>query len=728
MNAIHVLAEHSVFLLLVQFAVILALARFLGDLARRMGQPQVLGELLAGILLSPSVLGRWWPAAGHFLFPSDVLSMNLLELVSWLGMVYLLFITGLETDLKVLANLGRSATLVAASALIIPFASGVLLGRQLPPEFMGALQNRVVFVLFLGVALGVTAVPVLSKILMDLGMMKRDLGVVLLGAGIVEDIVGWILFSVIINLAHYGHVDAWVIARSVGSTILFLIGSLTVGSFLVQLLFRWVDDWSRMPFRRITLATCLALLFSALTQWIGIHAVFGAFISGILVGRSPRFRARDREIVEGFTLGIVAPVFFSFAGLQVNLRDLQHWHVLAWVLGVATAGKLIGAYIGGRLGKFSRLLSLAIGIGMNTRGAMELVLAIAGYSAGIISSAMFSIIVVVAVVTSVMTPPLLRLASHFIPLTEQEVERFEREQAEAAATFKTRDFKMLLCSNGGPNALAMLSFAAPLARATQSSLRWLMIRQPGRSTGQKFLKLLRRDPESRVLKIEADAIDQTAQSLGVTLDSKLATSETPSDVIIDEIRSNYQLILMGARLAGDPFAGAVLGPVVEESPLPVALMRAAPDFASRPFKRLLLPAKGDMLFPMCLQLAILYMSGVPDASLTVAYADWAPGRDRFQAAQKSQDLIAHMQTMIQEASQVHGVEGQALRIEQKTLEGAHPLDVLLTEARAGYDLLLLGATRHFTSERLFFGHTVEELTRRAPCSVLVLTPRQGGMI
>jgi Kef-type K+ transport system membrane component KefB len=728
MTSIHVLPEHNVFLLLVQFAVILALARLLGELARRMGQPQVLGELLAGIVLGPSILGHWWPMAAHFLFPSDVLSMNLLELVSWLGMVYLLFITGLETDLKVLAHLGRSAAFVATSALVIPFASGVLLGWHLPVEFMGALQNRLVFILFLGVALSVTAVPVLSKILMDLGMMKRDLGIVLLGAGIVEDIVGWILFSVIINLAHHGHVDAWVLVRSVGSTLLFLVGSLTVGSALVQLLFRWVDDWSRMPFRRVTLASCLMLLFAALTQWIGIHAVFGAFISGILVGRSPRFRAKDRENVEGLTLGVVAPLFFSFAGLQVSLRDLEHWHTLAWVLGVAVAGKLLGAYIGGRLGKFSRLLSLAMGIGMNTRGAMELVLAIAGYSTGIISSSMFSIIVVVAVVTSVMTPPLLRLVAHFIPLTEQEVERFEREQAEAAATFKLRDFKMLLCSNGGPNALAMLSFAAPLARASQSSLRWLMIRQPGRSTGQKFSKLLRRDPETRGLKVEADAIEQTAQTFGVTLSTKLATSETPSDVIIDEIRSNYQLILMGARLSGDPFAGAVLDPVVEESPLPVALMRAAPDFASKPFKRLLLPAKGDMLFPMCMQLALLYMRGFSEASLTVAYANWAPGRDRFQAAQKSQDLIAHMQTMIQEASQIHGVEGQTLRIEQKTLEGAHPLDLLLAEARAGYDLLLLGATRHLTSERLFFGHTVEELTRRAPCSVLVLTPPHGGVI
>jgi len=470
------------------------------------------------------------------------------------------------------------------------------------------------------------------------------------------------------------------------------------------------------------------LLFSALTQRIGIHAVFGAFISGVLVAQSPRFRERDRELIEGLTLGVVAPLFFSFAGLQVSLHDLRQWDIVAWVLGVAVAGKLAGGYIGARFGGFSRLLSLAIGIGMNTRGAMELVLAIAGFSTGLISSSMFSMIVLVAIATSIMTPPLLRAASHFIPLTEQEVERFELEEAEADAFFKPQDFKMLLSSNGGPNALAMLSFAAPLAQATKAATRWLIIRAPGKSTGQKLMKLLRRDTETRDLLVAADVVQKSAEELHFSYTTKLATSETPADVILDEMRSNHQLLLMGARPTGDPFSGSVLGAVVAESPAPVAIMHSAYGFTAQPFRHLLLPAKGDMLFPLCMQLALLYLRGVPDARLTVAYANWAPGRDWFQAAQKSKELIEHMQTMIQESSQKLAAEGGPPRIEQKTLEGDHPLELLLNEARAGYDLLLLGATRHLTTERLFFGHMVEELTRRAPCSVLVLTPRQGGTV
>jgi Kef-type K+ transport system membrane component KefB len=435
MDAVVSIPEHAILLLLVQFALILGMARLCGEFIQRVGQPAVLGEIVGGILLGPSVLGLYWPGAFTTIFPPEALSFQLLEMVSWLGLIFLLFLVGLETDVKALRGLGRTTALVTTADLSLTFTSGVVIGYVLPEHFLGFVGNRHVLALFLGVGISITAIPVLAKILLELGMLGRNFGLTALGVGISEDLFGWLCLPVVLDLAQRGRVDVLSVLQALGVTLLFALTAWGLGRRAVPRLFQAVDHRLKMPHRRVTTAVILALGCAAITQYIGIHAVFGAFVAGMLVAQAPRFVPADRNVFEGFSFGVFSPIFFSFAGLQVRLHEVQEWGLFGLILGVAVAGKLLGAFIGGRLGGMKRVECLAMGIGMNARGSMEVVLALLGLSAGIISQELFSIIVLMAMATSLMTPPLLRLIAPYIPLGPDEIERARTQAAEASRIF-----------------------------------------------------------------------------------------------------------------------------------------------------------------------------------------------------------------------------------------------------------------------------------------------------
>lgn len=731
--------ERAILLLLLQFAAVLLTARLFGELMGRLGQPTVLGELLAGILLGPSVLGLYCPAFSAALFPPEALSHHLLELVSWLGLILLLFVVGLETDVGALGGLGRPALSVGWWALALPMASGIALGWALPDTFMGPVGSRMVLALFLGVAMSITAIPVLAKILLELDMLRRNFGLAALGAGIAEDLLGWIGLSVVLELARDGRADAWAIGKALSVTSLFIALAFVLGRRAVPLFFELVDERLRSPHRRVTVAILFALLCSALTQRIGVHAVFGAFVAGLLVGRCPRFKAQDREVIEGAAFGVFAPVFFSFAGLQVRLHELREWGLFGVILGAAVAGKLLGAYVGGRLGGFRRLESLAMGIGMNARGSMELVLALLGLSAGIVSRELFSMIVLMAAITSLMTPPLLRLIAPHIPLAGDELERIRRQERESRAFFKKSDMKLLVPTAAGPNAAGILALVSPLVRAGRAALTLLMVRAPGRSLKEKVLQLLRKDSQSLDLRAAAERLAELARQHGIAAPPKLVTREARQEAVLEEALQGYHLLILGAHNAASPGGGDFLEKVVAHSPIPTALFRGAAPLPQG-FRRLLLPTKGDIDFPFVFEFAALLVEHQADASITVLHV--APGprrRPRWGAlsallsegdgrGEAEAEAKARIGQLVGAAVAEHAAVATAgPRVEHKTLEAEDPVETILREARSGgYDLLLLGAVRHLVRERLFFGHKVDELARRSPCSVLLVTPPRHG--
>lgn len=407
---------------LLQLVVILGVARGLGEWLRRLGQPPVVGELAAGILLGPTVLGRFAPEAQAWLFPAG-LQQNLLDTVTFLGLIFLLLLSGIETDTQVLRSLGRAAGWIAVLAFVAPFALGAWAGWTAPEEFIGPNSNRWLLLLFLGTALGITALPVIAKILLDLKAIKRNVGVTILGAAMAQDLVGWTLLFVIVKLAHLGGFAALPVLQ-VGATVgLFLWAAYRLGRPALRFVLSVVDERMKLEYANLTTVALFTFFYAAVTQAIGIHAVFGAFLAGVTVARSPGLRPQTRETVREFSLAVFTPIFFCSVGLQADLLSVTHWSFFGWLLLLAVTGKVAGALLGGALGGRPWMESLAIGVGMNARGAMELVLGVVGYTQGIISQELFSIIVLIAVTTSIMTPPLMRLCLERLPVTPEELAR-----------------------------------------------------------------------------------------------------------------------------------------------------------------------------------------------------------------------------------------------------------------------------------------------------------------
>src|ERR1700733_11002022 len=239
------LTEVQVLRFLIQLTLLFVIARALADVMKRLGQATVIGELLAGILLGPTVLGHFAPGLHAFIFPPDVLADHLLEAVAWLGVIMLLLYTGLETDLGILRGLGRTPFAVSAFGVIVPAATGFALGWYLPAEYLAAPNGRLIFSLFMAVAMSISAVPVIAKILIDLDLMRRDLGLLILGAGILDDTIGWLMLSIVAGLAAHGVLDLGTFARILVAVIAFVAFCYFIGANLIVRTMRWVDDRAR---------------------------------------------------------------------------------------------------------------------------------------------------------------------------------------------------------------------------------------------------------------------------------------------------------------------------------------------------------------------------------------------------------------------------------------------------------------------------------------------------
>ncbi|HSK80875.1 MAG TPA: cation:proton antiporter [Thermoanaerobaculia bacterium] len=400
--------RHPLSRLLLQVLVIVAAAKLLGSLFAKIRQPPVIGEMIAGILLGPSLLGLVAPGVQTFLFPAD--SLGALQLLSQVGVILFMFVVGIELDLQHLRQKADAAVLVSHASIVVPFFLGVsgalLVYRSLAPA--GIPFNA--FALFLGVALSITAFPVLARILEDRGMSKTSLGSTAIACAAVDDVTAWCLLAVVVALVR---------ADGLGGSLLTILLAVL---FIAVMLFA-VRPWagrvlgvggqgrSRGPG---LLAGILLFVFASalFTEVIGIHALFGAFLAGVAMPPEAGLRQFLRERLETFSSVFLLPLFFAFTGLRTEiglLDDWRSWLVCAGIIAVAIAGKLGGSMLAARWTGMGWRDSVALGVLMNTRGLVELIVLNLGYDLGILSPRIFAMMVVMALVTTFMTGPLLNL-------------------------------------------------------------------------------------------------------------------------------------------------------------------------------------------------------------------------------------------------------------------------------------------------------------------------------
>lgn len=415
--------RHPLGLLLFQILVIVASARLLGSLFAKIGQPPVIGEIIAGILLGPSLLGTLAPGFQGFLFPAA--SLGPLQLLSQVGVILFMFVVGTELDLEHLRQKAHSAVLVSHSSIVVPFflgtAGALFLYRELAPD--GIPFNA--FALFLGVAMSITAFPVLARILEDRRMTTSFLGATAIACAAVDDVTAWCMLAVVVAIVRADGLG--------GSAVTVLLTVLFIGAMLFV-----VRPWVARLFARRSrgtaesrgpglLAAILLFAFTAglFTEMIGIHALFGAFLAGVCMPPDSSLRQFLRERLETFGSVFLLPLFFAFTGLRTQvglLDDWRSWLMCAGIIALAIIGKLVGSMLAARFTGIGWADSFSLGVLMNTRGLVELIVLNLGYDLGILSPRIFAMLVLMALITTFMTGPLLHV-----------VELLRRRQDAAAA-------------------------------------------------------------------------------------------------------------------------------------------------------------------------------------------------------------------------------------------------------------------------------------------------------
>lgn len=400
--------HHPAGILLLQITTIIIVARILGWVFKKIGQPTVIGEILAGIILGPSLLGAYMPEVSAFLFPEK--SLGNLQVLSQIGLVLFMFVIGLELNLKVLRNKAHEAVVISHASIIIPFAAGVALSYFIytthAPDHIAFSS----FSLFLGISMSITAFPVLARIIQERGMQKTRLGSIAITCAAADDITAWCLLAVVIAIVKAGSFVSSI--YTIILAVAYVLLMIKVVRPTLAKLAKYYGSTDIMPTSAIAVFFLVLLISSFATEVIGIHALFGAFMAGTIMPENQKFRRMFIEKIEDIALVLLLPLFFVITGLRTEiglLNDWESWKVTGLIILVAVLGKFLGSAIAARFVGQSWKDSLTIGTLMNTRGLMELVVLNIGYDLGVLNAEMFAMMVIMALVTTFMTGPLLNL-------------------------------------------------------------------------------------------------------------------------------------------------------------------------------------------------------------------------------------------------------------------------------------------------------------------------------
>lgn len=413
--------HHSIGLLLLQIITIIVVARIFGWIFQKIGQPMVIGEILAGIVLGPSLLGLYFPDISTFLFPAE--SLGNLQILSQIGLILFMFVVGMELNLKVLRNKAHEAVVISHASIIVPFALGVGLAYFIYETHSPGHVEFISYALFVGISMSITAFPVLARIIQERGIHKTKLGAIVITCAAADDITAWCILAVVIAIVKAG---------SMVSSLYTIILAIAYVAFMVKMVRPFLKKiGERYQSEKSLSKSLIALLFLVLllssftTEVIGIHALFGAFMAGTIMPSNIRFRSMFIEKIEDVALVLLLPLFFVISGLKTEiglLNDPSLWGITALIIFVAVFGKFVGSALAARFVSQNWRDSLIIGTLMNTRGLMELVVLNIGYDLGVLNAEVFAMMIIMALVTTFMTGPSLNLINRIFKADKEVVD------------------------------------------------------------------------------------------------------------------------------------------------------------------------------------------------------------------------------------------------------------------------------------------------------------------
>ena len=678
--------DHTLAVFAAELILLLLAGRLLGEGLSRLGQPALFGQLLAGVLLGPSIFGAFFPELRQMLFPDSKTLKSMIDGIAQTGILLLLLLTGMETNLALIKRRRRTVVSSSLFGIAVPFACGVALAYALPGTVIPEHSTRLVTALFLGTALAISSVKIVAMVLMEIGAIRRDLGQLILATAILDDTIAWIIIAVISGIAAHGAVDLASIGASLAGTALFLAFSFTIGRRLVAALIVWVNDNLTIEVPVITAILVVMLAMALTTELIGVHTALGAFIAGVLIGQSPILTEHIEGQLRGFIMAFFSPIFFAVAGLGMDLRTLLDPTLALFTLAVvvvASLGKFVGALIGGRAGGLTTREALALAAGLNGRGSTEVIIATIGLSMGALGNQLYTMIVAMAVITTMAMPPMLRWMMARVPLGEEEARRLEKEDAEETERLPKME-RALVYVDDSPNG-RLAARLAGLFAARQKMLTTVLDAEAVEERG----------PE------EAAAHRHVAEAANATstlLESKPASpkglvTERPSaeaDALEKEIGRGYDIAFVGVdRPVVD---AARFDPRLQrlvtgfEGPVAIAVNGAGAAGPADVPLDILLPAAGTQDARLATEIAIAL--GDASKGMVSALHVFDPQADVALLRGRSRRLGLSLLVDIHRAGKRAGVPVKGM-----TATSVHPETEIRRAVRGGqFDLVVLGTS------------------------------------
>lgn len=534
---------HPLSILLFQIIIILITVRIFGWICKKIGQPTVVGEIIAGVVLGPSLLGLYFPEISATIFPDY--SLSNIQLLSQIGLVLFMFIIGMELDLKVIKNRAHDAVVISHSSIIFPFALGIVLSFFIYEHFTHQHISFLAFSLFMGIAMSITAFPVLARIVHERGINKTSIGPVVITCAAVDDITAWCLLAGVIAVVKAGS------AASAIFVILAAVIYVAIMFYIVRPFLKKVADLqtSKNFISKSTISIFFIVLFLSAytTELIGIHALFGAFLMGVIIPENVNFRKLFIDKIEDVTLVLLLPLFFVYTGLRTQiglLNDSYLWMVCLAIILVAVIGKFVGGALTSRIVGQNWRNSLIIGALMNTRGLMELVVLNIGYDLGVLTPEVFAMMVVMALVTTFMTSPALDLIDKI----------FKKSKSEEELLAENKKMRILVSFEDSEIGKKLLTIAHSFVRREQTSSELTMIHL---SQGNNLYQYSMKDEESDIFSPVLEKAKELKQPLIPVFE---VASETYLKTAQIANKGEYDFLLVGEP--DSIYDGNILGNII----------------------------------------------------------------------------------------------------------------------------------------------------------------------
>ncbi len=705
--------HYDTLILLVQISGLLLFARLLGELAQRIGQPAVVGEIFAGIILGPTLLGNV-PMVAEYMVPNDS-GRNYLTIISMLGAMFLLFIAGMETDIKLIKHHSKKAIKIAATALFVSFVSLFLYSLTIPDNLLVNPNDRYVFGAFIAITISVSAISVIAKVLIDLNLIRRDFGQLFVAIGMIDEAAAWILISIFIGFVGGLTSSIGGIIFSFSKVILFIVLGFVIGKFLIKYVITFLQNKIKLRYKFLTLVVIVIFVYGAIATALGLEAVLGAFVAGIIFGQIPHLSDKTIDRLESITFAIFAPIFFASAGLQVNILEFTDPSILTLsvvLILIAFSSKAIGGYVGARFfAKSDHWTSMLFAVGTNTRGTIQIIIATIGLTVGLISKDIFSIIILISILSSIISPILIKLIIKKVEPNTEELKRIKQEEIYAGSILSKINRVLLpIRVRTDINIESAKSIETNILEAIGSKkdisvTLFTITNEKEKNSAQTFL----------------DGISSTFKV--AEINKKIVIADNALDKIIEEAQKDYDLLVIGAtekQNNTEMVFNTFIDSLIRFSPCPSLIVQGHALLEDNKFKRILVPTDGSKASKRAAEVAFAIATSDDDEVHILRVIEEKITLDDFEPKDHLVDRqFSYAQEIVNELKSI----GESLSVNTFTrLEiGINPETVILNIAKENkFDLVILGSDVRPGSDKLYLGPRVEKVLANCICPVLVV--------